>query len=136
MYRTTGILAAITLLCAGMTGCENTGQAVEKDAAADSQAVSKSVNGAAKEVGDVSHNAVAASTVTPKVKTQIIEDAVLRSSSNNIHVSSTETTVTLEGHVVTDVMKRRASEDAQVGLQKLNAHQKVVNLLKVTGGGK
>lgn len=134
MYRTTGILAAITLLCAGMTGCENTGQAVQKDVTADTQAVSKSVSGAAKEVSDVSHNAVAASTVTPKVKWQILQDVLLRSSSNNIHVSSTESTVTLEGHVVTDVMKRRASEDAEEGLQKLNAHQKVVNLLKVTGG--
>lgn len=124
----------MTVIGAGMAGCENTGQAVQKDVSADTQAVTKSVAGAGKEINDVSKNAGAAIVLTPEVKTEIIRDAVLNSSSNNIHVSSTETTVTLDGHVVTEAMKRRATEDAQVGLQKRNGHQKIVNNLKVTGG--
>ena len=115
----------------------DTSQAVATTAAATKNAVAKT-EAAAHNADQAAKNAVsnagAATTVTPEVKLAIIRDPVLNDPANHIKVSSHNHEAVLIGTVTTADMKERATEDAQVVLDKRHPDFKVVNDLTVTGG--
>jgi len=98
------------------------------------KAVVEKTRAAGEEIKRVPENAGAAVVITPEIKTAIIRDPVLDDSRNSIDVSSHDLAVHLTGHVLSDLMKRRAEEDAQAVLDKRHPDYKVVNELAVQSG--
>ncbi len=103
------LLAAIIAL----VGCDNTAEAVKKDAVDNGQKVADATNTAADTMKANSDNAAAALTLTPAIKAAIIEDQSLSESGNLVDVDSTSTTITLSGHVKSEKTKWRAEELAR-----------------------
>lgn len=97
------------------------------------QAVVEKTRATGEEIKRVPENAGAAVLITPEIKTAIIRDPVLDDPHNSIDVSSHDLAVHLTGHVQSDLMKRRAGEDAQAVLDKRHPDYKVVNELSVQG---
>ena len=138
-----GPMLAVGLLLGG-AGCANTLSGAKQDAATDTQKVSTAADqatagakaearkaGAAVEAVPQDAKAVV---VTPEVKTDIIRDPVLNDPRNVVNVSSSGHTVQLTGHVATDAMKTRATEDAEAALSKHHPDFKVSNEMTVTSG--
>jgi predicted small secreted protein len=99
------------------------------------EAVVRKTKAAGEEIKRVPENAGAAVVITPEIKTAIIRDPVLDDPRNSIDVSSHDMSVHLSGHVLSDLMKRRAGEDAQTVLGKRHPDYKVVNELAVRDSG-
>jgi predicted small secreted protein len=111
-------------------------QAVEKTTTAARTAEEKTteaMHNAGTTVKGAVSNAGAAATVTPEVKTAILRDPVLNDPRNLIKVTSHSHQAILNGHVMTPDMKQRATEDAQVVLNKRHPDYTVVNDLTITG---
>lgn len=117
-------LAAVLML----SGCGNTLSGAKQDAATDTaktqqavdqtgQAVKQTAQKADQAVAAVPQNA-AADAVRVPVKTAILRDPVLADSRNLINVDGRDHTITLSGHVADASMKPRATQDANVALEK------------------
>lgn len=133
------MLCAVGLLG---TGCAHTLSGAQQDATTDVKKAGTVANIAANKtaqaannidqaVQNVPDNAEAATIVTPLVKTAIIRDPVLDNSANQITVFSENKVTRLRGHVSTDRMKQRATEDAQAGLGKKFADYQIDNELTI-----
>ncbi len=72
-------------------------------------------------------------TLTPKVKLAIINDSELNNVKNLVNVNSGNNQVRLDGHVLTNEMKKRAGMIAQKTVKEANSPDMVENNLKVTG---
>ena len=113
---------------------QKTAEAAQKtqQAAADAgQTVKEGAQKAGKAVAEVPQNAEANAVRVP-VKTAILRDPVLADSRNLINVGGRDNTITLTGHVAEASMKQRATEDANVALEKHPGYT-VVNELTVAG---
>lgn len=128
-------LAAVLTL----SGCGNTLNGAKQDAATDTAKTQQAADQAAEAaranaqsaqieadqaarkagqaVASVPQNAEANAVRIP-VKTAILRDPVLADSRNLINVDGRGHTLTLSGHVAEASMKQRATEDAQVALEK------------------
>ena len=126
----TKLIFAVSALAAALalSGCGNTLSGAKQDAATDSaktqqaadqagQAVKTDAQKAGQAVADVPQNA-AADAVRLPVKTAILRDPVLADSRNLINVDGRGHTITLSGHVADASMKPRATQDANVALEK------------------
>ena len=144
------------VLMVGTAGCGHTMSGVKEDAATDTQKATSAANdaaaktaaaatqaadkttAAARQVGAavkaVPENAAAAATLTPLVKTAMIRDPVLNDARNVINVQSADGVTHLSGHVFSESMKPRATEDAEATLAKEHSAYRVSNELTVTGG--
>ena len=116
-------LAAVLAL----SGCGNTLNGAKQDAATDTAKTQQAADQAtqsAKEGAQKAGQAVAAvqnaeaNAVRVPVKTAILRDPVLSDSRNLISVDGRDHTITLSGHVADASMKQRATEDANVALEK------------------
>lgn len=142
--RIFGTALALALI-APLAGCSNTLSGAKQDAGKDTQAVSTAASNAAQatkqattqvasDVKQTADDAKAATVLTPAIKLAIIRDPVLNDTRNLVNVNTEATTVHLRGHVVSADMKQRATEDAQVVLDKHHATQQISNELAVSGG--
>ena len=126
----TKLILALSALAAVLTlsGCGNTLNGAKQDAATDTaktqqaadqagQAVKTDTQKADQAVAAVPQNA-AADAVRIPVKTAILRDPVLADSRNLINVDGRDHTITLSGHVADASMKPRATQDANVALEK------------------
>ena len=134
------LLVAGLALCAG--GCANTAAGLKADVSRDTAGVrtaavrtGQAVKNAGASVVTASKNVGAAAELTPRIKTAILRDPVLNDSRNKINVDAGGTMVNIKGHVVTEAMKNRATEDVQAVLDKHHYTQRIHNGLQVTGGG-
>ncbi len=123
------ILAASALAAVlTLSGCGNTLNGAKQDAATDTQKTQQAADQAtqaartdAQKAGQAVANApqdAEANAVRIPVKTAILRDPVLADSRNLINTDGRGHTITLSGHVADASMKQRATEDANVALQK------------------
>jgi osmotically-inducible protein OsmY len=134
-------------------GCTNTAEGVKQDTAQAADATQKAAevaanetkkaadtvatetqkatDTAATETQKVAKDASAALALTPKVKTALISDEMLKDVRNRIDVDSADNVVHLKGHVISAEMKKRAGEVAQKVLTDANATDKLSNELEV-----
>ncbi|RYG24896.1 BON domain-containing protein [bacterium] len=104
-----------------------TGDAVATDAKETGEAIEKTGEAAVEATKDVAEN-VADSTMTPKVKTQILNTADLEA--KNINVETKDNVITLKGSVPTAEQKKKAEDAAKLAAGK---EFKVDNQLTVAG---
>ena len=122
----------ITLVAAAtLFGCGNTANGIEKDAEANGEKASKSIENASNSTAEATKDASAAAILTPKIKLAITAETLLNDSKNEINVDSTEEKVMLEGHVSSEKLKELAGSIAMKVLKDSNAKQTVDNQLKV-----
>ena len=140
IFVTAPLLAGLVLLA----GCGNTLNGARQDAANDTQAVGTAAQNAGaatrrdvaqvgSDVKQTAGDAKAESVLRPAVKTAIIRDPVLNDTRNQINVTADARTVYLRGHVTDPSMKQRATEDAQVVLDKHHSAAQISNELTVGG---
>ena len=135
-------LTAALGLAVALSGCANTLSGAKQDAATDAQKTQQAATDAAQTTKDAAHQAGQAVEAVPQnaeanavrvpVKTAILRDPVLADSRNLINVSGRDHTITLTGHVAKESMKQRATDDAQVALEKHPGYT-VANELTVAG---
>ncbi len=138
MHKLLWVLAACASIA--LCGCGNTLKGAQQDAAHDQQQVGAAAHNAATATKDAAANAgaaiensAAATELTPKVKVAIVRDPVLNNPKNLVNVSTHDDAVHLTGHVMTDSMKQRATDDAQLMLTGKWAKFTVSNDLTVAG---
>ena len=130
IHKKCGLIGAFCTVVL-LSGCGNTLSGVKEDATQNTQGVRDAAHNAAaatkedlnkagtavkqagQDAAQATKDAAAAVTLTPLVKTAIIRDPVLNDTRNLVNVSVKGNAVHLEGHVATDSMKQRATEDAQ-----------------------
>ena len=127
-------LTAVAAMSLVSFGCSNMVNGAKQDAAANTQKAAEAAKKVGNTVKDVPQDVNSAHAVTPEVKTSIIRDPVLNDPHNVVNVDSHDHVTHLTGHVQSDSMKQRATEDAQAVLNKRHPNYKVSNELTISGG--
>jgi osmotically-inducible protein OsmY len=115
------LITLLAMLALFLTlGCSKTAEGVKADTVA---------NGAA--TSDMAKNAQAATLLTPRVKMAITSSVELKKDGNLIDVNTDVTTLTLEGHVLSQTDKDFAGKLASDILRSSGARQTLSNKLVI-----
>jgi osmotically-inducible protein OsmY len=128
------IISILALLTLG--GCsETTKESIQSDTEKGAESASKQAKDVMEPISDAASTAAAATTLTPRLKLAITADSELNDSRNLINVNSNKDTVTLDGHVTSEVLKAKAEGIVRAEMAKANASQGLVNNLTIKTGG-
>ncbi len=115
-----------------LIGCSNTAEGMKEDTNNAAESAKPKMDDTKDAMKDAAKNTVAATEVTPMVKSAITSNSTLNDSRNLIDVDSADGTVHLKGHVATAEMKELASQVAQKVLDDNKSTDKLSNELTVT----
>ena len=118
----------LILACAlfGALGCQP-----KPDTEAKAEDASMKAKNAMAGVEKVVDTATAATVLTPRLKSAITADKDLNDPRNLVNVDSNDTTVTLDGHVYSGLLRVKAEEIVKAEMSKAGAKQRVINNLEV-----
>lgn len=116
----------VIAFCLTAFGCQP-----KPDTEAKAEDASMKAKGAMEGLGKAVDTATAATVLTPRLKSAITADKDLNDPRNLINVDSNDTTVTLDGHVYSGILRTKAEEIVRAEMSKAGAKQKIVNNLDV-----
>jgi osmotically-inducible protein OsmY len=124
----TAFLAGV--LAFGLAGCQNE-KGADTNLENQAEKASESARDAMEPIGEAAQDVGAATMLTPRLKAAITADKELNDDRNKINVESTGETVTLEGYVYSEALRRKAEQVVREEMQKADARQELVNKLEV-----
>jgi len=114
-----------------LIGCGNTAEGMKKDSDQNSEQAAVNTQNATEDAKVTGSNIGAATMLTPKIKLALSADTLLNDKANLIDVESTDSEVTLNGHVTSEKLKSLATDIAKKVMEENKATQPLNNLLTV-----